>query len=77
MVEPSARNLMYLGGYWTVGRKIPRLKKPIADFHHFDKNHGNAHQHQPKRERLPDEELEKVSARKTQLSGQNDNAQRE
>ena len=53
------------------------LKQPVADFHHLHKNHGNAHHHQPERERLPDEELEKESARKTQLSSENDDAQRE
>jgi hypothetical protein len=53
------------------------LKKTVADFHHLYKNHRNAHQHQPERERLPHEELEKVNARKTKLSGQNEDGERE
>jgi len=53
------------------------LKQTVADFHHLHKNHGNTRERQPKRERFPNEELEKVSTRKTQLSGQNDDAQRE
>ena len=52
------------------------LKQTVADFHHLHKDHGNIRERQPQRERFPNEDLVKVSTRKTQLSGQNDNAQR-
>jgi hypothetical protein len=64
-------------GIWLRENQTSISKKTVADFHHLYKNHGNTRQHQPERERFPDEELEKIGARKTQLSGQNDDAQRE